>query len=480
MTIRGHVAGTARHAKTNVTLPNLRYFFPKGLRGRAVLILLFPVIMVQLVVAAVFIQKHHDLVTRQMVFNVEPHIRLVLSRINSAADIEDAIERITPITVPGNLKVTIDPESVVAAEDRRLFYDFSGKIVIDTVRGAIPSITAVDLLTGGGSFVTIRADTTLGNTDIVLARRAVSPSNPHQLLILMVVTGIILTAIAYAFLRNQLKPIIRLAAASKAFGKGQRIDLTESGATEVREATRAFLDMRERIESHIEQRTQMLSSISHDLKTPLARLRVGLELLEQSPETEELIADVKHMASMLREFVEFSKYAKLEEPQDIEASALARDICRDARLPGRSLSLVMDDAVQSGRIVNVRPKITRRAVQNLVQNAFHHAPSTRLSVTLNSGLLSFIVEDDGFGIPENQRKLALRPFARLDASRNLSNLEGVGLGLAIAEDISNSQGGSLTLDASEDMGGLKATISLPVSELDGISGGDEQIDENNW
>ncbi len=478
MTIHGHVAGTARRSTTRARLPNLKRFLPQGLRGRAILILLFPVIMVQLVVAAVFIQKHHDLVTRQMVYNVEPHIRLVLSRINSAANIDDAVEKITPITVPGNLQVTIGSEH--AAKDRRLFYDFSGKIVIDTVKAAIPSVTAVDLLNGGGSFVTIRADTTLGNTDIVLLRRAVSPSNPHQLLILMIVTGIILTAISSAFLRNQLKPIIRLAAASKAFGKGQRIELPVSGATEVREATRAFLDMRERIESHIEQRTQMLSSISHDLKTPLARLRVGLELLEKSPDTDELIADVNQMATMLREFVEFSKYAKLEEPQIIRASVLAHDICRDARLPGRSLSLVMDGAVQSGMAVNVRPMTTRRAVQNLVQNAFHHAPTTRLSVTLNSGMLSFIVEDDGFGIPENQRQLALRPFARLDSSRNLNNLEGIGLGLAIAEDISNSQGGSLTLDSSEDMGGLKATISLPVSDLNSIDSGGEQINETGW
>ena len=478
MTIHGHVAGTARRSTTRAKLPNLKSFLPRGLRGRAVLILLFPVIMVQLVVAAVFIQKHHDLVTRQMVHNVEPHVRLVLSRINSAADIEDAIERITPITVPGNLQVTIGPEHAV--EDRRLFYDFSGKIVTDTVKAAIPSVTAVDLLSGGGSYVTIRADTTLGNTDIVLSRRAVSPSNPHQLLILMIVTGIILTAIASAFLRNQLKPIIRLAAASKAFDKGQRIELTVSGATEVREATRAFLDMRDRIESHIEQRTQMLSSISHDLKTPLARLRVGLELLEKSPDTDELIADVNHMAKMLREFVEFSKYAKLEESQVISASALAHDICRDARLPGRSLSLVMDDAVQSGKAVNLRPVTTRRAVQNLVQNAFHHASTTRLSVTLQSGMLSFIVEDDGIGIPENQRQLALRPFGRLDSSRNLNNLEGVGLGLAIAEDISNSQGGSLTLDTSADMGGLKATISLPVSDLDDIDSGGEQGIDYGW
>ena len=442
---------------------NLKALLPKGLRGRTVLILLFPVITIQVVVASVFIQRHHEEVTRQMVGNIEPRIRLVLSRISSAADIPEALELITPITVPGNLGVSISPESDGPEEDQKMFYDFSGRVVIDTIRNAIPSVKSVDLLFADGNVVVIRAGTTLGEANIQLPRSSVSPSNPHQLLVLMVVTAAFLTVIAYAFLRNQVRPIIRLANASKAFGRGEHLELNPAGATEVREATKAFLDMRARIDSYIEQRTQMLSSISHDLKTPLARLRVGLELLGPSKETDELIDDVNHMNLMVQEFVEYSQHQKLESVVSVNVVALTEDICRDAHIPGRTLSLVMAPQVRQGFSVDVRPVSMRRAIQNLVQNAFDHANSVRLTVTVLENMLCFVVEDDGPGIPAESRLIALRPFMRLDSARNLSHSSGVGLGLAIAEDIATSHGGSLKLDESAELGGLMATISLPIS-----------------
>ena len=437
---------------------------PKGLRGRAVVILLFPVIMIQLVVAAVFIQKHHDLVTRQMVSNVEPQIRLVLARINSASDIEDAIDRITPITVPGNLQVTIHADTLDEQTDKRLFYDFSGKIVVDTLKESVQSIRSIDLLSNDGKSVRILAGTPLGQTEIVLSRLSVSPSNPHQLLVLMFVTGIVLTALAYAFLRNQLKPIIRLAAASKAFGRGQTIQINESGATEVREATRAFLDMRKRIESHIQQRTQMLSDISHDLKTPLTRLRTGLELLDETPDTKELINDVKLMTSMVQEFVDFSKDAKREDFCVICIGQLIDAIRRDSQLPRNVLNIVVDNTIQADREAEIRPLAIRRAVQNLVQNAYKFADETKLTISAADQALIFCVEDNGPGIPEDKFDEALRPFARLDPSRNLSQADGVGLGLAITEDIANRHGGSLQLGSSQELGGLRATLTISVSK----------------
>ncbi|MCY3880424.1 MAG: ATP-binding protein [Rhodobacteraceae bacterium] len=428
------------------------------------LILLFPVIMTQLVLAAVFIQKHHDRVTRQMVANVVPHLRIVLSRINSATNIEDAREKITPSVVAGKLTVVFAQKAVQEdLADKRLFYDFSGLVVIDTIREALPSVTQIDLTPNMDRSFTIRAATSLGNVELHLARNSVSPSNPQQLLILMAFTGIILTAIAYAYLRNQLKPIIRLAAASKAFGKGQRIELAEAGATEVREATRAFLGMRDRIDNHIEQRTQMLSNISHDLKTPLTRLRVGLELLEKTPETAELIADVKHMTAMVEEFLEFSRDSKLEETVLVDVNALADQIVDGARRPERKLSLVMDTNSTVDLAVNIKPSSTRRAVQNLVLNAFDHASETRLTIRADGRLLTFIVEDNGPGIPEDQRELACSPFVRLDSSRSPTSAGGIGLGLSIAEDAAINQGGSLSLASSSDLGGLKATLSLPIS-----------------
>ncbi len=440
----------------------LKAAFPKGLRGRAILIFLFPVIMIQLVIAGVIVQRHHDRVTRQMVANVEPEIRLVLSRINSAANINEAMDLITPVTVPGRLQVVILDNNEGTTNDRRLFYDLSGAVIIDAIRQAIPSIKSVDLFADDGDRVIILAKTTLGDVSIGLLRSSVAPSNPHQLLFLMLISGIFWTAIAFAFLRNQLKPIIRLAHASRAFGRGKHIELSPAGATEVREATRAFIDMRKRIESHLEQRTQMLSSISHDLKTPLARLRVGLELLPQSPETTELIADVHHMTLMVQEFIEFSQHQRLESITEIDVLKLTDEICRDSHIPGKELSLIIDKSVKSGATVNIRPVSTRRALQNLIQNAFDHADQVRLTVNISRETLNLIVEDCGPGIPVESRELALRPFTRLDTARNLSQSSGVGLGLAIAEDITIRQGGKLELGESKSLGGLRVTVSLPA------------------
>ena len=222
--------------------------------------------------------------------------------------------------------------------------------------------------------------------------------------------------------------------------------------------------MRNRIETHIEQRTQMLSSISHDLKTPLARLRVGIELLDHSPETRELIDDVNLMNQMVQNFLEFTRSQKLESKVKVNAKSFIENICRDAHLPNQHLDLVIDESVHANLSFSVRPVSTRRAVQNLIQNAFHYGNTARLSVSVSNRMLCFIVEDDGPGIPTESRSLAVRPFSRLDTARNLSHAGGVGLGLAIATDIATSQGGTLELADSECLGGLEATIALPLSD----------------
>lgn len=453
-----------RALKTPQISAAIKAFFPKGLRGRTLIILLFPVIMTQLVIAGVFIQRHHDRVTRQMVANIEPRIRLVLSRISSASSIEEAYELITPITVPGNLQVEIGVEGKGPENDLRLFYDFSGAVVIDAIKNAIPSVETIDLLSFDGNLLTIRARTTLGETVISAPRSSVTPAKSHQLLVLMVFTGIFLTAISFAFLRNQLKPIIRLANASKAFGQGEHIELHPTGATEVREATQAFLDMRERIRNHINQRTQMLYNISHDLKTPLARIRVGLELLESSQEINDLINDVNHMSLMVKEFLEYSQNQNLETITNVKAKSLIDEIIKDAQFPSRKLSLNVDSSVNEEISLTVQPIRTRRAVQNLVQNAFSYGNKIQLSVRVSNNMLCFIVEDDGPGIPEEKLEMAMRPFTRLDSARNLSEGSGVGLGLAIAKDIATGHGGNLTLKVSKDLGGLEATLSLPITK----------------
>ncbi len=454
----------------------LKSIFPKGLRSRAILILLFPVIMIQLIFAAIIIQRHFDRVTRQMVANVEPQIRLVLSRINSAADIEGAMDRVTPLSVPINMAVHIEDAPSLTRPDQRQFIDLSGRIVIDSLRNSIPSITSIDLLKDDGSSVEIRAPTAHGEVSISLSRRKFSPSNPHQLLVLMLFAGTVMTLIAYLFLKNQLRPIIMLADASKAFGQGRNVELHVSGATEVREATAAFLDMRSRIETFMEQRTRMLSNIGHDLRTPLTRLRLGLETLDDSPQVNMLISDVRHMSGMVNELLEFTWDTTQETPVEIRAFDLAGSLVQKAQMAGQDISLAGTSDPRQEVLLAGRPVAITRALDNLIENARRYASTCLVTVIGDSTSVQFVVEDDGPGIPEDKRKEAIRPFTRLDPARNLDKGGGVGLGLSIAHDVAVSHGGTLELSASDHLHGLKAILRLPLGEPPTavVAGGNDQ------
>ena len=441
---------------------NSKSFLPRGIFGRAALILIFPVVMLQLGVSVVFIQRHFDRVTRQMVANVEPQIRLVLSEINASKDIETALENVRPISISLKLGVEINPKPGLEAADQRRFVDLTGRIVMDELRKHIGNITAIDLVSDNAARVGIHAATTLGEAVITLNRRAVSPQNPHQLLVLMVVFGFLMTLIAFLFLRNQLRPIRRLARASEAFGKGQVVEFAVSGATEVRSAANAFINMRARLSRHIEQRTAMLSNISHDLKTPLTRLRLGLAMLEQTSEIKGLISDVTDMSSMINEILEFTAGAKSEESVLTNLDAFLAEIVSKAKKSGQNLVLTTGGDLVGGTSVHIPRSAVRRSLENLLSNAARHAENARLNAELSNGVLKLIVEDDGPGIPEDQREAAMRPFTRLDQARNLDDYRGVGLGLAISRDLAGIHGGSLDLGSSNDLGGLRVEFSLPV------------------
>jgi two-component system osmolarity sensor histidine kinase EnvZ len=286
----------------------------------------------------------------------------------------------------------------------------------------------------------------------------VSASNPHQLLVIMASTGIFMTALAYLFLRNQLRPIRRLAAASEAFGKGRRVPYHPAGASEVRSAGRAFLEMRDRIEGQIEQRTMMLSGVSHDLRTPLTRMRLGLSMLPEEPEVEDLVRDVEEMERLLDTFLDFARGEALDDPAEADPAALARGVVEAARRGGGSVTY---EGPETAAPVGMRPMAVQRALTNLVSNALRYGETAVVSVALLDGALSFSVEDDGPGIPPESRGDAVRPFVRLDSARNQDRGSGVGLGLAIADDIARRHGGTLRLGESARLGGLRVDLVLP-------------------
>ncbi|MGB3148531.1 MAG: ATP-binding protein, partial [Paracoccaceae bacterium] len=276
-------------------------------------------------------------------------------------------------------------------------------------------------------------------------------------LVILATTSVMMLFVAFLFLRNQLRPVLRLAKAAEAFGKGRMIPLRISGASEVRAAGAAFLDMRARIERQIESRTLMLSGVSHDLRTPLTRLKLGLAMLD-GPERAELERDVDDMRRMIDGFLDFARAeATEEEAEAVDPVELAVRVIDDMRKvkPGASLF-----QVEGQGMATLRRSAVERALGNLLSNALSYGQNATLSLHILERSVRYTVEDDGPGIAEELREEAIKPFVRLVPGRNQDNAPGVGLGLAICADIARSHGGSLRLGRSERMGGLKAELLL--------------------
>lgn len=439
----------------------LRNLLPRGLYGRAFLILILPVVVIQLVVSVMFLQRHFEDVTRQMTTTAARELAFVVQRAETAPDPTRAREAAQAVAGPLGIEVDL-PSPGALPRDARRWYDLSGRVITDELRARLPGLTGVDLSEGGQ--VRLGLTTPQGPMQVQFDRRRVSASNPHQLLVLMVGTSLLMTAVALIFLRNQLRPIRRLARAAEAFGRGQTVPYRVSGASEVRAAGTAFLDMRARIERQIESRTLMLSGVSHDLRTPLTRLRLGLSMLSPDlpPEADEIAAmerDVAEMGQMVDAFLDFARDEAATEPAEERPLApFLTAIAEDRARAGAALVLVEPVPDEP---VRFRPLALRRAIDNLINNALRHGTTARLSAVVSAKALVIGVEDDGPGIPAGQRAEALRPFTRLDAARNQDRGQGVGLGLAIATEIARSHGGMLRLGDSPSLGGLKAEIVIP-------------------
>ncbi|MEM7190493.1 MAG: ATP-binding protein [Pseudomonadota bacterium] len=249
--------------------------------------------------------------------------------------------------------------------------------------------------------------------------------------------------------------------ASARFGRGRTLRFHPSGAEEVRRAGRAFEDMRSRIERHVEQRTMMLSGVSHDLKTPLTRMKLALAVAEQTPETDELARDVAEMEHMLAGFLAFAKGEGGEESAPVSAVDLAEEVAADARRRGAEVSVYAEIKTPDNPDVHMRRRALKRALANLVENGATYGNRVEIAVRLGRRFAEYAVEDDGPGIPEDKYEEVLRPFTRLDEARNQDAASGTGLGLSIALDITRSHGGELVLGRSERMGGLRAAMTIP-------------------
>ena len=427
---------------------------PKRLYWRAAFILLFPVIFLQLIVSVVIIKRHFEGVTEQMTGTVASQIKLIATKVE-AAEIDAAIE----LSQALNMKLlALESDKSIGLNSKR-FYDVSGIVVIRELY-KLKWVQNVDLLDDDYVTVTLRLADMIFQLQFDRAR--VSASNPHQLIVNMVVFGAFFTLIAFMYLRNQLRPITRLAVAAEAFGRGQTVPYTASGAIEVKAAGNAFLEMRNRIERHIEQRTMILSGVSHDLRTPLTRLKLGISLLD-SDDKEPLERDVEEMRLMLDEFLTFAK-AQDNEQSNFElltVSSIIDSLKDDYQRSNAKLQVANN--ITTGSYF-MRPSLIRRALDNIIGNALRYGTLANLKVTIDNEYINFIVEDDGPGIPAEMRPEALKPFSRLDPARNQDKGMGVGLGLPIASDIAQAHGGSLRLLKSDKYGGLRAEFKIAAKK----------------
>ena len=278
----------------------------------------------------------------------------------------------------------------------------------------------------------------------------------HIFVLWMAVATLILTSVALAFIRNQVRAIERLAEAAEAFGRGADFDFKPHGAREVRQAAYAFLDMRERLQRHLEQRTTLLASVSHDLRTPLTRLKLELALAEPNTRTEEMKRDLADMEHMIDEYLAFARGQGGESVETVAVRGLIEVVSEGAKRAGAQVKVRIDPDLS----MNVRPNAFKRAIANLVMNAAVHGERVEVAArTAWDGGVEILVDDNGPGIPPDRYEEAFKPFNRLDEARN-QNEKGVGLGLAIARDVARGHGGDITLDKSP-LGGLRAMVRLP-------------------
>lgn len=433
----------------------LKHYLPRSLYGRAALILVIPVVVMQLVVSVVFIRNHLEDIIIQKTSTVLRVLEVLGGQAQMSESPDAALAEMRPMLHALEMQARfVDPAEVPAGDDIPLF-DFSGALVRDLIRADIDATRAV-VFTDDGE-VELFAQTNLGPIRIDFSRSRVTVAAPHQLIVTMVFFGLVMTVIAYIYMRNQLRPIKKLAEAAQDFGRGRAKNYSPSGALEVRAAGSAFLDMRARIERQIEQRTMMLSGVSHDLRTPLTRLRLGLAMMDED-EAAPLIRDVDEMQGLLDAFLEFSRgAASAGKPEKTNPATLIRTIVDDAQRAGTPVTL---GAITGDGDVNLRPVAIRRAIENLISNAVRYGTRAELSMTLTDRSLRIRVEDDGPGIPHTLRAEAQKPFSRLDPARNQNQGSGVGLGLAIVSDIARAHGGVLRLSDSETLGGLRADIVI--------------------
>ena len=436
----------------------LANLLPKGLYARSLLIVILPMVLLQTAVAYVFMQRHWDLVTHRLSAAVARDVGAVID-LYAAYPPANNDNRLQTISAERfRMDVAVLPPGPLPPPMPKTFFG-----ELDPLTRALPDELSkqvhrpfwVDTV-GRSGLMEIRVD--MGDSALrMLTRRTLAyEPNVHIFILWMLGASIVLLSVAILFLRNQIRPILRLAGAAEDFGKGRDFDFRPHGAREVRQAGFAFVEMKKRVERASEQRTAMLNGVSHDLRTILTRFKLSLAVMDDEPQIELLQKDVTEMQRMLEAYLAFARGDAGEPTAMTDLRVMLDDIKADAARHGSTMIVEA-----SGNLnIKLRPLAFKRCIANLVANGQRHGQNLALRAIREQRFVTINVDDDGPGIAPAHREDVFRPFHRLDEARN-QDRSGAGLGLAIARDIARSHGGDITLGASP-MGGLRATVRIPV------------------
>ena len=435
---------------------SFKSFMPKGLYARSLLIIIAPMVILQSVVAFVFMERHWNYVTQNLSAAVVRDIAALIE-IHRAQpnDQNQALVRRIALDKLG-MAVDFLPLGDMPPPGPKPFFSLLDQALSVELRRQIGRPFWTDTV-GRSSLIEIRIQLDNAIMRVIARRSAAYASNSEIFLLWMVGTSLVLLTVAILFLRNQIRPILRLADAAESFGKGREApNFRPRGAREVRRAAQAFLEMKQRIERAIEQRTAMLAGVSHDLRTVLTRFKLELALIGDSPEAELLKKDVDEMGRMLEAYLAFARGDAGELAAPTDMAAFLEELKLDSERNGHKTNT----AFHGHPIVTVKPASFKRCLGNLVSNAARFANAIQITGHRDHRWLTVTVDDDGPGIPAAMREEVFKPFLRLDDARN-QDQGGTGLGLAIARDIARSHGGEITLGDSP-LGGLRAAVRVPV------------------
>ncbi|MBL4616839.1 MAG: HAMP domain-containing protein [Robiginitomaculum sp.] len=437
-------------------LPSLRSFTPKTLFGRSMLTIILPIVIMQIAVIYIFFDRHWQSVSTSLSEGVVGDIAMVLDMYQQNPD---QLERIKKLSLEKmNLSVALQPEELLPTSTHSSFNSPLDR----TLRRALSSKITDPFWFDTNRFpayIDIRIQINQDIVRFIAPRDKVYATTGNIFVIWLVGTTLLLTGIAILFTRAQLRPIQQLAQFADRLGKGQETtDFKPTGALEIRQASEAFIQMQKRISKFISQRTEMLAGVSHDLRTPLTRLKLQFAMMEKTPELDAARKDLQNMQDMLEGYLDFAKGETEADPKQMDLAQMIKELAPKIFPKHRIAQISLDEPL----LVMVRPQSIERCISNLLENAMRYADKVWVNGKIEGEQIIIQIEDNGQGIAAEFREEAFRPFSRLDAARNL-NTEGVGLGLSIARDAAHAHGGEIHLQESIH-GGLLVELILPQSK----------------